>query len=173
MPDHILERRVWLPRPRPEVFEFFADPGNLSLIQPPWARPRWLAPPPPRLVAGAVLDFRVPRLPMAWRVMIREFDPPYRFVDVQLRGPFARWEHRHRFVEGAHSEPGGTPGIRVEGGANDRPAGAPGTWVEDRVTYRFPAGALGRLAHALGGGRRLRGLFDYRDQRLRERFRGG
>src|SRR5512144_1710443 len=136
MPDHILERRVWLPRPRPEVFEFFADPGNLSLIQPPWARPRWLAPPPPRLVAGAVLDFRVPGLPMAWRVMIREFDPPYRFVDVQLRGPFARWEHRHRFVEGAHSEPGGTPGIRVEGGANDRPAGAPGTWVEDRVTYR-------------------------------------
>jgi ligand-binding SRPBCC domain-containing protein len=156
MPDHILERRVWLPRPRPEVFEFFADAGNLSLIHPPWARPRWVAP-PPRLAAGAVLDFRVPGLPIAWRVMIREFDPPYRFVDVQLRGPFARWEHRHRFVEG--------PGTR--------PGGAPGTWVEDRLTYRFPAGALGRLAHALGGGRRVRGLFDYRDRRLRERFGGG
>jgi ligand-binding SRPBCC domain-containing protein len=231
MPDHILERRVWLPRPRPEVFEFFADAANLSLIQPPWARPRWLAP-PPRLAAGAVLDFRVPGLPIAWRVMIREFDPPYRFVDVQLRGPFARWEHRHRFlegpayepggtpgirvegagnepggtpgirVEGAGNEPGGTPGIRVEGagnepggtpgirveGAGNEPGGTPGirveaagndsggtpgTWVEDRVTYRFPAGALGRLAHALGGGRWLRGLFDYRDQRLRERFGGG
>ena len=156
MPDHILERRVWLPRPRPEVFEFFADAGNLSLIHPPWARPRWLAP-PPRLAAGAVLDFRVPGLPIAWRVMIREFDPPYRFVDVQLRGPFARWEHRHRFVEGPRNQPGG----------------APGTWVEDRVTYRFPAGAVGRLVHALGGGRRLRGLFDYRDRRLRERFGGG
>ena len=35
---------------------------------------------------------------MRWRVMVREFDPPYRFVDVQLWGPFARWEHRHRFV---------------------------------------------------------------------------
>jgi ligand-binding SRPBCC domain-containing protein len=157
MPDHILERRVWLPRPRPEVFDFFADAGNLSVIQPPWARPRWLAPPPPRLAAGAVLDFRVRLLPIAWRVMIREFDPPYRFVDVQLRGPFARWEHRHRFVEGPRKPPGGTPG----------------TWVEDRVTYRFPAGALGRLVHALGGGRRLRGLFDYRDRRLRERFGGG
>jgi ligand-binding SRPBCC domain-containing protein len=155
MPDHILERRVWLPRPRPEVFDFFADAGNLSVIQPPWARPRWLAPPPPRLAAGALLDFRVRGLPIAWRVMIREFDAPYRFVDVQLRGPFARWEHRHRFVEG--------PG----------PGGAPGTWVEDRVTYRLPAGAIGRLVHALGGGRRLRGLFDYRDRRLRERFGGG
>jgi hypothetical protein len=138
------------------VFDFFADAGNLSVVQPPWARPRWLAP-PPRLAAGAVLDFRVRWLPIAWRVMIREFDRPYRFVDVQLRGPFARWEHRHRFVEGGESQPGGTPG----------------TWVEDRVTYRLPAGALGRLVHALGGGRRLRGLFDYRDRRLRERFGGG
>lgn len=155
MPDHILERRVWLARPRPEVFDFFADAGNLSIVQPPWARPRWLAPPPPRLAAGAVLDFRVRWLPIAWRVMIREFDAPYRFVDVQLRGPFARWEHRHRFIAG--------PGAGNESG----------TWVEDRVTYRFPAGAVGRLVHALGGGRRLRGLFDYRDRRLRERFGGG
>jgi len=37
----------------------------------------------------------------------------------------------------------------------------------------LPAGALGRLVHALGGGRRLRGLFDYRDRRLRELFGGG
>ena len=164
MADHILERRVWLPRPRPEVFDFFADVANLPGIQPPWARPRWLASPPPRLAAGAVLDFRVPGLPMAWRVMIREFDRPYRFVDVQLRGPFARWEHRHRFVEG--------PRANLPDWGNV-PDGASGTWVEDRVTYRFPAGAVGRLAHALGGGRRLRGLFDYRDRRLRERFGGG
>ena len=157
MADHILERRVWLARPRPEVFDFFADPANLPRIQPAWARPRWIAPPPARLTAGAVLDFRVPSLPVAWRVMIREFDPPHRFVDVQLRGPFARWEHRHRFVEGPRS---------------DEPGAAPGTWLEDRVTYRLPGGALGRLVHALGGGRRVRGLFDYRDRRLRELFGG-
>lgn len=158
MADHILERRLWLARPRPEVFEFFSDPTNLARVQPAWARPRWIAPPPPRLDAGALLDFRVPALPVAWRVMIREWDAPYRFVDVQLRGPFARWEHRHRFVEGPR-----------EGG----PGGAPGTWIEDRVTYRLPAAALGRIAHALGAGRRVRALFDYRDRRLRERFGGG
>ncbi len=153
MPDHVLERRVWLPRPRPEVFEFFADPGNLSRLHPAWARPRWLAAPPARLAAGAVLDFRVAALPGAWRVIIREFDPPYRFVDAQLRGPFARWEYRHRFVEGPEG---------------DEPGAAPGTWVEDRVTYRLPLGVLGRAAHALGGGRQLRRLFEYRDQRLLE-----
>ena len=158
MADHILERRLWLPRPRPEVFEFFADPENLSRAYPSWARPRWLAPPPARLDAGAVLDFRVPALPVAWRVMVREWDAPHRFVDVQLRGPFARWEHRHRFVEGDR-----------EGRVGD----AAGTWVEDRVTYRLPGAALGRLAHALGAGGRVRALFEHRDRCLRELFGGG
>jgi ligand-binding SRPBCC domain-containing protein len=84
--------------------------------------------------------------------MVREFDPPHRFVDAQLRGPFARWEHRHRFVEGPESD---APGARS------------GTWVEDRVTYRPSLGILGRGAHALGVGFLIRRLFAYRDRRLR------
>lgn len=152
MADYILERRVWLSRPRAVVFEFFADPRNLEQLHPAWARPHWLRPPPARLAAGAVLDFRVARLPGRWRVIVREFDAPYRFVDAQLNGPFARWEHRHRFTEGAEGEGG--------------------TWVEDRVTYQLPLGPLGRLAHGLGAGTRVRALFDYRDRCLRELFGG-
>ena len=148
MADYILERRVWLSRPPAVVFELFADPRNLEQLHPAWARPRWLTPPPARLAAGAVLDFRVARLPGRWRVIVREFDAPYRFVDAQLNGPFARWEHRHRFTEGAEGEGG--------------------TWMEDRVTYQLPLGPLGRLAHGLGAGTRVRALFDYRDRRLRE-----
>jgi ligand-binding SRPBCC domain-containing protein len=152
MADYILERRVWLPRPRPEVFEFFADPRNLERLHPAWARPRWLVPPPARLAPGAVLDFRAAWLPGRWRVIVREFDAPYRFVDAQVRGPFARWEHRHRFTDGAEGEGG--------------------TWVEDRVTYRLPLGPLGRLIHGVGAGRQVRRLFDYRDRRLRDLFGG-
>jgi ligand-binding SRPBCC domain-containing protein len=148
MADYILERRVWLPRPRPEVFEFFADPRNLERLHPAWARPRWLTPPPARLAAGVVLDFRAAGLPGRWRVIVREFDAPFRFVDAQLRGPFARWEHRHRFTDGAEGEGG--------------------TWVEDRVTYRMPLGPLGRLIHAAGAGAQVRRLFDHRDRRLRD-----
>jgi ligand-binding SRPBCC domain-containing protein len=66
-------------------------------------------------------------------------------VDVQVRGPWARWEHRHAFVE-------------------DRG----GTWVDDRVTYRLPLGPLGRLAHALMVGRQIRALWAYRTRRLAE-----
>jgi len=156
MADYVMERRLWLARRRGDVFAFFADPTNLAAIHPEWARPRWLVEPPARLDAGALLDFSLPiaGFRVRWRVMVREFDPPFRFVDAQLWGPFARWEHRHRFLEGPEREGDG----------------APGTWVEDRITYRLPMGPLGRAAHALGVGRRIAGLFQYRDRRLREIF---
>src|SRR2546425_2022994 len=159
MADYIIERRLWLPRPRPDVFAFFVDPRNLGAVQPSWAQPIWLAEPPARLEAGALLDFAVRTVGVSvrWRVMVREFDPPFRFVDVQLWGPFARWEHRHRFLEGLPPEDTG---------------GRLGTWVEDRVTYRLPLGALGRLAHVLGVERTIAGLFDYRERRLRELLGG-
>ena len=95
MPDHILESRVWLPKPRVEVFAFFADPANLARITPPWLGFRLLTE-RPVMAPYAVLDYRVRwlGLPVSWRTMIREYDPPARFVDVQVRGPYDRWEHR-------------------------------------------------------------------------------
>jgi len=146
MADHVLEARVWLARPRPEVFAFLADPRNLPRLTPPHAGLR-LDTERATLAAGAVLDFRVRWLgvPLRWRAYVREYDPPYRFVDVQVRGPFARWEHRHLFLE--------------ENG---------GTWVEDRVTYRLPLGALGRLGHHVLVERQLRALWAYRQARLGE-----
>jgi ligand-binding SRPBCC domain-containing protein len=144
MADFVLESRVWLGRPRPEVFAFFADPQNLARVVPPWLGFRVVSA-PPTLAAGAVLDLSVRWLGgrLAWRSYIREFDPPFRFVDVQVRGPYARWEHRHRFLD--------------DEGA---------TMVEDRVTYRLPVGPLGRLAHALIVGRQLRALWAYRKRKL-------
>lgn len=146
MADHILESRVWLARARAEVFAFFAAPANLELITPPSYRFRFVVP-PGRMAAGSVYDFTVSWLgvPVRWRAFIREFDPPYRFVDVQVCGPYARWEHRHRFLE-----------------ANG------GTWVDDRVTYRLPLGPLGRAAHTLLVRRQIAAAWRYRDRRLAE-----
>src|SRR4029453_5600671 len=58
MADHVLETSFWLPRPRPEVFAFFADPHHLERVSPASARLRWLVP-PPALGVGAVRDFAV------------------------------------------------------------------------------------------------------------------
>src|SRR5437868_13007110 len=105
MADHVLEARIWLARPRAEIFAVFADPRNLAWLTPRRFRVRLLTP-VTQLAAGAVLDFRLAWLgiPLRWRSYIREYDPPHRFVDVQVRGPWARWEHRHLFLE----ENGGT-----------------------------------------------------------------
>jgi ligand-binding SRPBCC domain-containing protein len=147
MADHVFESRVWLARPRPEVFAFFAEPTALERLTPAALQLR-LVNRSVKMTTGAVLDFRLRWLgvvPLRWRAFVREWDPPFRFVDVQVRGPFARWEHRHRFLE--------------EGG---------GTWVEDRVTYRLPLGPLGGVTHALLVKRQLRELWEYRHRQLAE-----
>jgi ligand-binding SRPBCC domain-containing protein len=144
MADYILESRVWLASARTDVFAFFAESANLVLLTPPSFRLRIVAG-PRALSTGAVVDLRLTWLgvPVRWRTFIREWDPPFRFVDVQVRGPYARWEHRHRFWE-------------AEGG----------TWVEDRVTYRLPLGPLGRLAHVLLVRRQIAAMWSYRTRRL-------
>ncbi len=144
MADFIVESRMWLPKPRAEVFAFFADPANLPSLLPPSLRVRLLGAPPP-MAAGAVFDLGLVwlGLPLRWRVFIREYDPPVRFLDVQVRGPYARWEHRHLFLS--------------EGD---------GTRVEDRVVYRLPLGPLGRLAHGLVVGRQLGAMWEYRRRRI-------
>ena len=146
MADYIVESRMWLPKPRAEVFTFFAEPANLVRVTPPWLGLRLLAA-PPSLSAGAVLDLRLAwlGLPLRWRTYIREYDPPFRFLDVQVQGPYARWEHRHLFL-----------------------AEANGTTVEDRIVYRLPLGGLGRLAHALLVKRQLEAIWIYRRQKIAE-----
>src|SRR3989454_4790439 len=125
MADYIPESRVWLARARPEGFAVFAESPNLVLLTPPSFGLRVVAG-PQALSTGAAVDLRLSWLgvPVRWRTFIREWDPPFRFVDVQVRGPDARWEHRPQFLE-AHG----------------------GTWGEDRVTYRLPRGPPGRPAH--------------------------
>jgi ligand-binding SRPBCC domain-containing protein len=137
---------MWIGRPRPVVFAFFADPSNLARLTPEALGVRLLT----RthvMSAGAVFDYRLRwlGLPVRWRAYVREYDPPFRFVDVQLRGPCQRWEHRHRFLE-------------AEGG----------TVVEDRIVYRLPLGAVGRAVHALVAARQLRAAWAYRTRRLEE-----
>ncbi|MBM4442607.1 MAG: SRPBCC family protein [Candidatus Rokubacteria bacterium] len=143
MADHVLDARLWVGRPRPDVFAFFADPANLARLTPPSYRLRLVR--PVVMATGAVLDYELRWLgaPIRWRAFVREYDPPYRFLDVQLRGPYTRWEHRHRFLD----EDGGTV-------------------IEDHVVYRLPLGGLGRMAHAALVGRQLRAAWDYRTRQL-------
>jgi ligand-binding SRPBCC domain-containing protein len=153
MADHVQDRRLWLPCPRPRAFALLTSTAERAVVQ-PGSGFAWLGTRPDRVEAWTLLDFRVRLLGVRarWRVIVRELDPPYRFVEAALRGPFPLWEHRCRLVEG----PAG-------------PGGPPGTWLHDTVLYRLPLGPLGEWAHALGWGGALARAFEEREQRLTAR----
>jgi ligand-binding SRPBCC domain-containing protein len=145
---HRLERTQVVPRPRAEVFAFFADPWNLERITPPFLRFRILTPHPLEVKAGALIDYRLSLfgLPFGWRTVIEAWEPGVRFVDRQLRGPYRRWHHTHAFED--------APG---------------GTRMTDRVEYELP---LGELARVLLVDRQLAAIFDHR-RRAIGRLLGG
>jgi ligand-binding SRPBCC domain-containing protein len=140
-----LHRQQWVPRPLETVFDFFEHPENLTLITPPWLGLRLRTPGPLTMRAGLVIDYHVRALGWTtrWRSLIAEYDPPYGFRDVQVIGPYRRWDHRHRFR-------------REEGG----------TAIEDLVVYEPPLGPLGGLLDVLVIRRQLAAIFEYRRRRI-------
>jgi ligand-binding SRPBCC domain-containing protein len=147
MKTYLLEREQWIQQPLPLVFGFFARPENLGCITPPWLHFQIHSPLPTELCAGSRIDYtiRLAAVPMRWRTRIAVWEPEVRFVDIQEKGPYRRWEHTHTFT--AH-----------EGGV----------LIADRVLYALPLGGLGRIAHALAVRATLAAIFDYRFRRVRE-----
>jgi ligand-binding SRPBCC domain-containing protein len=140
---HVLRREQRLPGRPDDVFPFFADAHNLEAITPPWLGFRVITPRPIEMRPGALIEYRLRlhALPLRWRTRIVVWDPPRRFVDVQLSGPYLLWHHTHDF----EPAPGGD-----------------GTVMRDTVRYALPFGPLGALADRLLVRRDLAAIFDFR-----------
>ncbi len=126
MATHTLTASQFVPADIDRVWAFFSRPENLGRITPE-SMGFEMHTERPRMVEGALIDYTVRPLlgiPAPWRTRIEAIDPPVRFRDIQLRGPYRRWEHTHTF----------TP---VAGG----------TRVDDVIEYELPFGPLGELAH--------------------------
>lgn len=162
---HVLEREQALPGSPGEVFPFFADAHRLEAITPPLLRFRVITPDPIELGVGTTIQYRL-RLRgvgVNWLTSIQAWDPPHRFVDVQLRGPYALWHHTHTFEE---VDAGPTPGSHVTA-RGTRGEGA--TRMRDVVRYALPLGPAGELAHRLFVRREVEGIFSFRHDELARR----
>lgn len=135
--------------PLEEVFAFFRDPANLQALTPPWLGFRILTPEPLPVGEGALYDYRISLhgLPLRWRTRIEAWEPPHRFVDIQLQGPYALWHHTHTF----EALPGG------------------GTRLGDRIRYRIGFGPFGTLA-APWVRRDIERIFAFRREVIATRF---
>ena len=127
---------------------FFATADNLPLITPPWLGFRVMHGGAEPIRQDALLDYTVRWMgvPVKWRTRIIDWSPPRQFIDLQVRGPYALWMHQHQF------EP-------MSGGGTD---------CRDRVVYRLPLPAVGRLVHAAIVRRQLLEIFRFRRRAIDE-----
>ena len=135
-----------LPRPRAEIFAYFADAHNLEEITPPWLRFQVETPRPIEMQTGTLIDYRLKLhgVPIRWRTEIQNWEPPVKFVDRQLKGPYRYWIHEHTFID--------------EGDT---------TLMRDQVDYAVPGGPL---IHKLFVRQDVQRIFEYRREIMQQHF---
>ena len=146
-PDvHVLRFEQRLEAPPEAVFPFFADPRNLEAITPP-LRFRLLTPDPISMGIGTFLQYalRIHGVPVRWDTLIQEWDPPSRFVDVQVRGPYRLWHHTHAVQP-------------LDGGS--------ATLMRDTVRYAVPFGFAGEVVRRAVVARDVAAIFAFRAERV-------
>ena len=143
-------RRSRIEAPADAVFAWHLRPDALEKLIPP-GEPMKVLETTGGIGDGARVVFlvQVGPVPMRWVAEHRNYLPGREFTDVQVAGPFAFWEHRHRV------EPDG-PGACV---------------LEDRIDYALPLGWLGRAVAGWYVRRKLDRLFAYRHRITAEAFR--
>lgn len=144
--QYLLETAILVPGSRETVFALFADAFQLETITPPWLNFHVLTEPPIRMRLGQLIDYKLKLhgFSIRWQSEITAWEPPFRFVDAQVQGPYRKWHHEHTFEE--HPQ---------------------GTLVRDRVQYAVPGGWL---VNSLLVKRDLKKIFRFRHEKLREIF---
>ena len=148
---HLFKSEQNLPISINQAWDFFSNPANLMVLTHPKMKMKMesengLNP----IFKGKILKISVTLFgffPSTFLSEISEVQAPDFFIDTQLKGPFAFWQHKHLLTE-------------IDGG----------TKITDEVTLKFPLGFIGVVANYLFGKKYLENVFKYRKKVLDERF---
>ncbi len=148
MHEYLFETEAAIPASREQVFAFFSDVANLMSITPSTLHLRILTPGSIEMKDGTIIDYviRLYGVPLRWRTLISRWNPPFDFVDEQLRGPYRTWVHQHSFSEMADGQ----------------------TRMKDSVRYSLPL-PFGLVALPFVQ-REIAGIFRYRAKVIGEVF---
>jgi uncharacterized protein (TIGR01777 family) len=123
-PAHILYSEQFLPMPVEKVFPFFSEAKNLEKITPEWLNFHIQSVSTPAIEKNTKIEYQLKLhgIPFKWVTDIAVWEPPMRFVDNQLSGPYHLWYHEHSFEM--------VPG---------------GTLMKDWVRFQLPLGKAGMV----------------------------
>jgi ligand-binding SRPBCC domain-containing protein len=149
MKPHSIIRKTIIKRPLQEVFQFFSKAENLNKLTPKELEFKILTPLPIKMGKGTLIDYKIKLngIPFHWKTEICEWKENEFFADQQLKGPYRIWYHTHSFSA-------------VEGG----------TEMTDEVKYLSPGWFLEPIIQALYIKKKVEGVFDYRNSKLKEIF---
>lgn len=135
-----------------EAWDFFSSPLNLETITPDemafivTSKLERNA----KMYPGMIITYKVSPLfgiMLNWMTEITQVEEGKYFIDEQRFGPFSFWHHQHHFKA-------------VDGGVE----------MTDILTYGLPLGFLGTIAHNLMVGKKIKAIFKFREERVKELF---
>ena len=116
------ERSAEIAAPAAALRAWHFEAGAFERLNPPWEKARVIES-PGELVDGARAVIEVGIGPLRTRWVAEHEITADGFIDRQVKGPFAFWEHQHRFLEVDDSS----------------------SRLVDSIRYRLPLGILGRI----------------------------
>lgn len=130
-----------LPAPTDAAFAWHCNDGAFERLTPPWDDVRIVSR-TGGIENGARVTLRVKvgPFPLTWEAEHRDYEPGCSFTDVQIRGPFRSWRHRHEIG----------------------PWGEGGSRLSDTIDFELPLGALGRALGSHAMRMKLVAMFRYR-----------
>ncbi|MDZ4796567.1 MAG: SRPBCC family protein [Bryobacteraceae bacterium] len=142
----VFARSVLIDAPVHDVFRFHERPDALALLSPAFPPVRMTGRSGSGIEAGSRVELRVG--PFRWVAQHTIYEKNRLFVDEQIRGPFAKWVHRHEF----------------EAVGNQ-------TRLTDRIEYELPGGWLVNALFGWTATLGLRNMFSHRHRVTREAVR--
>jgi ligand-binding SRPBCC domain-containing protein len=146
-----LKRETKLNASLDQVWTYFSRPENLNDLTPDDLQFEILSEQIAEVMyPGMIINYRISPfkgVKFRWTTEIVHCVYKEYFVDEQRFGPYAFWHHRHHFEQKADH-----------------------VLMIDEVNYALPFGILGRIMQSLYIKKKLEGIFNYREKKIREIF---
>ncbi|MEN8212576.1 MAG: TIGR01777 family oxidoreductase, partial [Thermodesulfobacteriota bacterium] len=139
-------KRTKINVPVETLFSWHTRKGAISRLTPPWAPLKMISRNMDGIQKGVKVKFRLNffKIPMIWESEHIEYKANREFKDRQIKGPFAKWEHTHRFI----------------------PDGQNNSFMEDELEFKLPFGVLSRPFYGIGI-KEFEKMFHYRHRVLK------